>query len=158
MPFTHLDEDGRVKMVDISEKQATLRRAEAGGEVLCSPETVRMITEQKINKGDVFAAARIAGIMAAKKTPELIPLCHGIPVNSVEVRISADQDSGIINVKASVITEAKTGIEMEALTAIAGSCLCIYDMCKAVDKGMVIGNIRLLHKSGGRSGEYNREE
>jgi cyclic pyranopterin phosphate synthase len=154
MPFTHLDEDGKVKMVDITEKPVTLRRAEAGGEVRCRPETVCQITENRIKKGDVFAAARIAGIMAAKKTPELIPLCHSIPVQSVDMEISADRENGIIMVKALVVTEGKTGVEMEALTAVSGACLCIYDMCKAVDKGMIIGNIRLLYKSGGRSGEY----
>jgi cyclic pyranopterin phosphate synthase len=158
MPFTHLDEHGRVKMVDISGKQVTLRKAAAGGEVRCSPDTVRLIAGGQIKKGDVFAAARIAGIMAAKKTPELIPLCHGIPVESVEIEIRADEDAGIVEVTAETATEGKTGIEMEALTAAAGACLCIYDMCKAVDRSMVIGNIRLLRKSGGRSGEYIREE
>jgi cyclic pyranopterin phosphate synthase len=145
-------------MVDISGKEVTLRQAVAGGEVHCKPETVRLITEQKIKKGDVFAVARVAGIMAAKKTPELIPLCHGISVNSVEIEIGADVQSGVITVEALAITEGKTGVEMEALTAVSGTCLCIYDMCKAIDKDMVIGNIRLLKKSGGRSGEYVRGE
>ena len=158
MPFTHLDEEGRVKMVDVSEKPVTLRKALAGGEVRCRPETVRQITEKNIKKGDVFAAARIAGILAAKKTPELIPLCHSIPVQSVEIEIGTDVQNGIVNVTASAVTEGKTGVEMEALTAVTGACLCIYDMCKAADKSMVIGNIRLLKKSGGRSGEYVREE
>ena len=157
MAFTHLDEQGRAKMVDISGKEVTLRQAIAGGEVICKPETVRLVTEQKIKKGDVIAVARVAGIMAAKKTPELIPLCHGISVNSVEIEIDADIESGVIKVEALVITEGKTGVEMEALTAVSGTCLCIYDMCKAIDKDMVIGNIRLLKKSGGRSGEYVRE-
>jgi len=157
MSFTHLTEDGRAIMVDISEKPVTLRKAVASGEVKCLPATVKMINEKEIKKGDVFAAARIAGIMAAKKTPELIPLCHSIPVESVEIEINASEETGIIEVVASAVTESKTGIEMEALTAVSGACLCIYDMCKAVDKGMVIGNIRLLSKSGGRSGEYIRE-
>jgi len=154
MSFTHLDQQGRAKMVDISDKEITLRQAIAGGEVHCKPETVRQVTEQKIKKGDVIAVARVAGIMAAKKTPELIPLCHGISVNSVEIEINADVEKGIITVEALVITEGKTGVEMEALTAVSGTCLCIYDMCKAIDKDMVIDNIRLLKKSGGRSGEY----
>jgi len=158
MSFTHLDEQGRAKMVDISDKEITLRQAVAGGEVFCKPETVRAITEQKIKKGDVIAVARVAGIMAAKKTSELMPLCHGISVNSVEIEINADAESGIIKVEALAITEGKTGVEMEALTAVSGTCLCIYDMCKAIDKDMVIGNIRLLKKSGGRSGEYVRAE
>ena len=158
MTFTHLDEQGRAKMVDISGKEVTLRQAVAGGEVLCHPETVRQIAEQKIKKGDVFAVARVAGIMAAKKTPELVPLCHGISVNSVEIEISSDIKNGVITVEALAITEGKTGVEMEALTAVAGTCLCIYDMCKAIDKEMVIDNIRLLKKTGGRSGEYIRKE
>jgi len=145
-------------MVDISGKEVTLRQAVAGGEVLCHPETVRQIAEQKIKKGDVFAVARVAGIMAAKKTPELVPLCHGISVNSVEIEISSDIKNGVITVEALAITEGKTGVEMEALTAVAGTCLCIYDMCKAIDKEMVIDNIRLLKKTGGRSGEYIRKE
>lgn len=158
MSFTHLDEQGRAKMVDISDKQVTLRKAVAAGEVRCRPETASRIVSQSIKKGDVFAVARVAGIMAAKKTPELIPLCHGIPINSVEIEINADTESGVITVTASAVTEGKTGIEMEALTAVSGTCLCIYDMCKAVDKDMVIGDIRLLSKSGGRSGDYKREE
>jgi len=154
MPFTHLDDDGKIRMTDISNKPVTLRKAAAGGEVRCRPDTVAQITARNIKKGDVFAAARIAGVMAAKKTPELIPLCHSIPVHSVDIEIGADADSGVISVKASAVTEGKTGIEMEALTAVTGACLCIYDMCKAVDKTMVIGNIQLLYKSGGQSGEY----
>jgi len=162
MPFTHIDENGRAKMVDVSGKEVTLRRAVAGGEVRCAAETVRLILAREIPKGDVFAAARIAGIMAAKKTAEIIPLCHSIPVQSVAVEISADASSGgcengVITVTAEAAAEAKTGVEMEALTAVAGACLCIYDMCKAVDRGMVVGNIRLLRKSGGRS-EYIRGE
>ena len=158
MAFTHLDEQGRVKMVDISDKQATLRKAVAQGRVNCRPDTVRQALEQKIKKGDVFAVARVAGIMAAKKTPELIPLCHGIPVNSVEIEIEADAAKGTITVTASVVTEGKTGVEMEALTAVSGSCLCIYDMCKSMDRDMTITNVRLLKKTGGRSGEYTRVE
>jgi len=158
MSFTHLDEQGRAKMTDISEKPITLRKAAAAGEIRCHPDTVSRILSQSIKKGDVFAVARVAGIMAAKKTPELIPLCHGIPVNSVEIEINADAENGLVTVIASAVTEGKTGIEMEALTAASATCLCIYDMCKAIDKEMVIGNIRLLSKSGGRSGDYKREE
>ena len=158
MNFTHLDDQGRAKMVDISDKEVTLRQAIAGGEVHCNPETVRRIAEQKIKKGDVLAVARVAGIMATKKTPELIPLCHGISVNSVEIEIKLDVENGIIEVEALAVTEGKTGVEMEALVGVSGTCLCIYDMCKAIDKDMVIDNIRLLKKSGGRSGEYVRAE
>lgn len=154
--FTHLDEQGRAKMVDISDKQVTLRKAVASGEVRCHPDTASKMVSQSIKKGDVFAVSRIAGIMAAKKTADLMPLCHAIPINSVEIEISADAEKGIITVTAFAVTEGKTGIEMEVLTAVSGACLCIYDMCKAIDKDMVIGNIRLLSKSGGRSGEYNR--
>ena len=158
MRFTHMDEAGKIKMVDVSEKAATQRRAVAAGEVRCSTDTVRRIVEMNVKKGDVFAAARIAGILAAKKTPELIPLCHSIPLDSVEVEISADVDGGLVSVTATAGTFGKTGVEMEALVAVSGACLCIYDMCKAADKSMVVGNIRLLRKSGGQSGEYVREE
>ena len=158
MAFTHLTEDGRVQMVDVSEKPVTRRNAVAGGEVRCRPETVKKMLAKDIKKGDVFAAARIAGIMAAKKTPELIPLCHTVSIDAVDIDISADPKSGIVAVKATAASKGKTGIEMEALTAVSGACLCVYDMCKAIDKDMVIGNIRLLRKSGGRSGDYVREE
>lgn len=155
MSFTHLDENGKVKMVDISEKQVTLRKATACGEVICDKATISLITEQKIKKGDVFAVARVAGIMAAKKTPEWIPLCHSIPVQSIEISLDADMENSKILVKSTVVTEGKTGVEMEALTAVTGACLCIYDMCKAVDKEMVIGDIKLISKSGGKS-DYSR--
>ena len=156
MELTHLDENGKVKMVDISEKQVTVRKAVATGEITCSPNTVSLIILNEIKKGNVFAAARIAGIMAAKKTSELIPLCHNIPIQSVEMNIDADLERGKIFIKATVITDGKTGVEMEALTAVTGACLCVYDMCKAVDKDMVIGGIMLLIKSGGNSGNYER--
>jgi cyclic pyranopterin monophosphate synthase len=156
MEFTHLDENGKVKMVDISDKQVTVRKAVAAGEIKCNRNTVSLIISNEIKKGDVFAAARIAGIMAAKKTSEIIPLCHNISIQSVEINIDADSEQGKIFIKSIVITDGKTGVEMEALTAVTGSCLCIYDMCKAVDKDMVIGDIKLLSKSGGRSGNYER--
>jgi cyclic pyranopterin phosphate synthase len=158
MQLTHFDEHGHAKMVDISDKQVTQRKAAASGEVRCRPGTASQIVSQSIKKGDVFAAARVAGIMAAKKTAELIPLCHGIPLNAVEIDISTDIENGVIAVTATAVTEGKTGVEMEALVAVSGACLCIFDMCKAVDKDMVIGNIRLLSKSGGRSGEYSRKK
>ena len=158
MPFSHLDENGRARMVDISLKPVTQRKAEAGGEIHCLPGTVEQIISHRISKGDVFALARAAGVMAAKKTSELIPLCHNIPLQFVEIGIKADAATGIISVTALVSAEGKTGVEMEALTAVSAVCLCVYDMCKSADKGMVIGNIRLLSKSGGRSGEYKREE
>lgn len=156
MLFTHLDENGKVKMVDISEKKVTLRKAIASGEIKCNKNTISLITSKDIKKGDVFAAARIAGIMAAKKTPELIPLCHGIPIQSIEINIDTDLEQCKIFISATVVTEGKTGVEMEALTGVIGAGLCIYDMCKAIDKDMVIGDIKLLSKSGGRSGNYER--
>jgi len=141
-----------MKMVDVSNKKVTLRKAVAGGEIFCAPETVSLIERGEIKKGDVFAAARIAGIMAVKRTPDIVPLCHSITIQSADLELEAFTDR--IAVTATVLSEGKTGVEMEALTAVSAACLCVYDMCKPVDKSMVIGDIRLLYKSGGVSGEY----
>jgi len=157
MRMTHLDEKGRAIMVDITEKYMTDRVATASGKVRMQPETLQMIRSEKIQKGDVLAVARVAGIMAAKKCAELIPLCHPIPLTSAKIDFEFVDDHTI-----RIIAEAKTtyatGIEMEALTAVSVAALTIYDMCKAIDRAMVIGEIQLENKSGGRSGVFNREE
>ena len=156
MEFTHLDENGKVKMVDISDKEMTTRRATASGEIQLKAETIDAILENKLKKGDVFACARVAGIMAAKKTSELIPLCHNINISAVEIDIQCERKCNKIVVLATVCCDGKTGVEMEALTAVTGACLCIYDMCKAIDKEMIIDGIKLLRKTGGKSGDYAR--
>jgi cyclic pyranopterin monophosphate synthase len=154
--FTHFDEKGRALMVDVSDKEITTREAIARGEIRLRPETLEMILEGSAKKGDVLGVARLAGIMAVKKTPDLIPLAHPLPVSSVQIHFFPKDSPPSIEVEARVKVTAKTGIEMEALTAVALTCLTIYDMCKAVDRGMVISNIRLMEKSGGRSGHFKR--
>lgn len=156
--LTHFDEKGRSRMVDVSEKDVTDRVAVASGSVSMSPETFRMIMDRKLAKGDVFEVARLAGIMAAKKTPELIPLCHPLPINSVEIEFIPDETASRIGIRATVRVTGKTGVEMEALTAVSVAGLTVYDMCKAVDKAMVVSEIMLVEKSGGRSGHFVREE
>ncbi|GAB4437931.1 MAG: cyclic pyranopterin monophosphate synthase MoaC [Chloroflexi bacterium OHK40] len=151
--LTHLDSAGRAQMVDVGAKASTQREAIARGEVTLAPETVRMIMGGAMPKGDVLAVARIAGIMAAKRTPELIPLCHTLLLSHVGVTIEADEAGGRLLIEATVRTVGQTGVEMEALTAVSVAALTIYDMCKAVDRGMRIGAIRLAEKRGGRSGE-----
>jgi len=153
--ITHIDEHGRTKMVDTSEKSATARRAVASGRVLMSPETVAAVRERRTPKGDPLEPARLAGIIAAKRTAELIPLCHPLPLTHIDVRAEL-QDFGV-QLEAEVATHAQTGVEMEALTAVSVAALTIYDMCKAVDKGITITDIRLELKSGGKSGDYRRE-
>lgn len=153
MSLTHLDDKGRAHMVDVSEKTATVREAVAAGEVLMRPETLALIQSGGLPKGDVLAVARVAGIMAAKRTPDLIPLCHLLPITAVSVDFAFDEARSAILIQAQVRCSGVTGVEMEALTAVAIAALTIYDMCKAVDRAMRIGNIRLLRKSGGRSGE-----
>ncbi len=155
--FSHLDSEGKARMVDISDKDTTLRIAVASGYVSMKPETFDMIMSHEIAKGDVLGVAKIAGVMAAKKTGELIPLCHPINITDVNISFTPIKDESRIEVQAEVKTLGRTGVEMEALTAVATSALTIYDMCKAVDKGMEISQIRLLKKSGGRSGTYIRE-
>ena len=155
MELTHLDETGAARMVDVGEKAVTRRTACAQSVITMKPETLRMICEDRAPKGDVFACARIAGIMAAKKTSELIPMCHPIPIESVKIDIEAVSDTQV-RIISTLRCSHKTGIEMEALTAASIAALTIYDMCKAVDRGMRIDQTLLLHKDGGRSGEYSR--
>ena len=152
--LTHIDEHGRAKMVDTSEKQLTARRALASGRVMMSADTVAAIRNQTTPKGDPLETARLAGIMAAKQTAELIPLCHPLPLTHVDVRAEL-QDTGVY-LEAEVSTHAQTGVEMEALTAVSVAALTVYDMCKALDKGITITDIRLESKTGGKSGDYRR--
>jgi cyclic pyranopterin phosphate synthase len=154
--LSHIDAQGHAKMVDTSEKQSTARRAIASGRVLMSPGTVAAIRNQTTPKGDPLETARLAGVMAAKRTAELIPLCHPLPLNHIEVRAEV-QDTGVY-LEAEVTTVAQTGVEMEALAAVSVAALTVYDMCKALDKSMIISDIRLELKTGGKSGEYRRQE
>ncbi len=155
--LTHIDETGRANMVDVSEKTATHREAVAQANVKMKPETLKLILEGKVAKGEVFQVARIAGIMAAKRTSELIPLCHPLSITKVDVDFSADREKSIINITARVKTIGQTGVEMEALTAVTVSALTIYDMCKAVDREITITDVMLLEKRGGKSGEFIRK-
>lgn len=156
--FTHLDNSGKAKMVDISDKETTLRAALASGCVYMKPETFNMVISNEIAKGDVLGVAKVAGIMAAKKTGEIIPLCHPINITDVKITFTPVKDNSMIGITAEVKTLGRTGVEMEALTAVAASALTIYDMCKAVDKAMEISEIKLLKKTGGRSGTYVRND
>jgi len=156
--LTHFDESGQAHMVNVGEKDVTVREAVARGEVRMKPETLSLIMDGGAKKGDVLGVARIAAIMAAKKTPELIPLAHPLPLTSVSVDFFPDRDRSIIEIEARVQVTARTGVEMEALTAVSCAALTIYDMCKAVDRGMVLSEIRLMEKSGGRSGHFRRKE
>jgi len=158
MELTHLDEEGRVRMVDVGGKPDTERVAVAKGEVTMRPETLRLIVEKGVPKGDVLAVAQIAGIMAAKRTPELIPLCHPLLLTKVDVEFCVDEEASCIEITATVRSQGKTGVEMEALTAVSVAALTIYDMAKAVERTMRIGNIRLVRKSGGKSGEIVLEK
>lgn len=157
MELTHLDENGAARMVDVGAKDVTQRTASAQAVITMKPETLCMIVGGTAPKGDVFACARIAGIMAAKKTSELIPMCHPLPIDSVKIDIEPISDTKVRLVSTLRCTH-KTGIEMEALTAASVAALTIYDMCKAVDRSMRVDEVLLLHKSGGKSGEYNREQ
>src|SRR5215217_3002886 len=155
--LTHLDESGRARMVDVGAKAATAREAVAEGFVAMSPDTLRAIAEERVPKGEVLGTARIAGIMAAKRCGELIPMCHPLPVESVEVQFDVPElepegnEPVRLHVKATARITAKTGVEMEALTAVAVAALTVYDMCKAIDKTMEIGGVRLVSKTGGKS-------
>ncbi len=151
--LTHVDASGAPRMVDVSRKKVTRRVAVARGEVRMKPETLKAITGGQVEKGDVLNVARIAGIQAAKQTASLVPLCHTLPLDKVEMDISPAGDD-TIEIRAEVSAEARTGVEMEALCAVSVAALTIYDMCKALDRGMVIGDIHLLKKSGGRSGDF----
>jgi cyclic pyranopterin phosphate synthase len=156
--LTHFDAQGEAIMVDVSEKDMTAREAIARGEISMKPETLDLILAGKARKGDVIGVARIAAIMAVKKTPELIPLTHPLPISSVSVDFAPNRERSTLEIEARVRVTSRTGVEMEALTGVACAALTVYDMCKAVDKGMVISRIRLVHKSGGRSGTYIRPE
>jgi cyclic pyranopterin phosphate synthase len=153
--FTHLDEHGRARMVDVSEKQPTHRVARAGATVFADPGTIARIRDLTVAKGPVLEIARIAGIQAAKRTSDLIPLCHPLPIDGVEVDCKLGEDR--VDIEATARCFARTGIEMEAMTAAAVAALTVYDMCKAIDRKMVLSDIRLLEKSGGRSGHFRRE-
>ena len=154
--LSHFDEKGRARMVNVGGKPVTQREAVGSGRVLMKPETLRRILDRKIEKGDVLAVARLAGIMAAKRTGEMIPLCHPLGIESVDLDFSPEVGKSEIRIESRVKCSGKTGVEMEALAAAAVAALTIYDMCKAVDRGMVIGDIKLLRKSGGKSGLYLR--
>ena len=155
--LTHLDATGNAHMVEVSDKHVTSRSATAKAQVLMLPETLALILSGQTKKGDVLATARIAGIMAAKKTHELIPLCHPLLISKVSVDFAADEKTSSIEVSATVRVEGKTGVEMEALTACSIAALTLYDMCKAVDRAMKITNLRLTEKSGGKSGTFTAE-
>ena len=156
--LTHVDESGSVQMVDVGAKPDTERLAVAKGEVHMQPETLRLIVQDELPKGDVLTTAQLAGIMAAKQTPNLIPLCHPLLLTQVDVAFEVNEDASSIEITAAVRTRGKTGVEMEALTAVSVAALTLYDMAKAVEKGMRIQNIRLVRKSGGKSGDILLEE
>ncbi len=154
--LTHIDDQGRARMVDVGGKQETRREAVAAATVTMSPETLRLVVAGQMKKGDVFGTARLAGIMAAKKTPELIPLCHPLPIDAVELDFTVAEETSSVVIRATVGTTARTGVEMEAMTAASIAALTIYDMCKAAEKGIAIGEITLIRKSGGKSGLWQR--
>jgi len=155
--LTHLDEQGQARMVEVGGKEITRREAVARGEVVMRPETLELILAGKVPKGEVFGVARVAGIMAAKKTPDLIPLCHPLALTGIDVHFRTDRAHSRVEIEVKARTTGQTGVEMEALTAVSAAALAIYDMCKAVDREMVIGAIRLVLKSGGKSGTFQRE-
>jgi cyclic pyranopterin phosphate synthase len=152
--LTHFDAEGRAVMVDVSAKDETERVATATGSVIMRPETLELIRRGGVKKGDVLSVARLAGIMAAKRTPDLVPLCHPLPLASVTVDLVCDPARNAVDITATCKLRGRTGVEMEALTAVSVAALTVYDMCKAVDRGMTITDIRLTHKSGGKSGTY----
>ena len=156
--LTHIDRSGKARMVDVSDKPQTLREAVARGMVTMKKTTLKLIQENSIAKGDVLIVARVAGIMAAKKTHEIIPLCHPLNISSVQIDFSLDQEKKRIIIESSVKITGQTGVEMEALTAVSAAALTIYDMCKAVDKEMVISDIMLIEKTGGKSGTFRRSK
>ncbi len=154
--LTHIDASGAPKMVDVSRKKITRRRAVARGEIRMKPETLEAVTRGNIKKGNVLDVARIAGVQAAKQTAAVIPLCHILPLDRIDVSISPLGDNAL-EIRAEVGAEARTGVEMEALTAVSVAALTVYDMCKAIDRGMVIGDIHLVKKTGGQSGDFEFE-
>ncbi len=153
--LSHLDAEGRARMVDVTDKEVTDRRATAQGELRCAIETLTLVREEKVPKGSVIPTAELAGVMGGKRTADLIPLCHPLPLTKVAVTIEPDPSIPGFRVSAEVRTKGPTGVEMEALTAVATACLTLFDMLKAVDKGMTIGGIRVTSKSGGRSGDWS---
>lgn len=157
MELSHLDREGKVKMVDVSSKEETLREAVARAKVILSPSTFAILKAGQLKKGDALAVAQLAGIQAAKKTWELIPLCHPLPLTFIDVQLQLDEAEHKVEIEAICRTKAETGVEMEALTACAVAALTIYDMCKAVERGIRITDLRLIYKSGGKSGEYHGE-
>jgi len=156
--LSHLDAKGKAKMVDVTAKKPTVREAVARGKVLMRPETAVLIAGEGVPKGDVFGVARIAGVMAAKKTGDLIPLCHPLDLTDIDIQFVTDIKRGEIGIEAKVISVGRTGVEMEAMTAVSVAALTIYDMCKAADREMVISDIRLMKKLGGKSGVFVRNE
>ncbi len=156
--LTHIDSEGKAHMVDVSAKDSSERVATASGRVCMQPETLALIAEGGHKKGDVLAVARIAGIQAAKQCSQLIPLCHPLMLNQVEVELELDHDNSAVNITSTCRVKGRTGVEMEALTAASVAALTIYDMCKAVDRAMVIDSICLLEKTGGKSGDYRRDD
>lgn len=155
--FTHIDAEGNAVMVDVSDKADTERTATARGSVYMAPETLAKIMQGGVKKGDVLSVAQLAGIMGAKKTPELIPLCHPLALTSVKVNLVTDPARNAVDIEATCKLKGQTGVEMEALSAVSIAALTVYDMCKAVDRGMRIADIRLTHKAGGKSGTYEAE-
>lgn len=155
--FTHFDAAGKAHMVDVGDKEETERVATARGSVYAAPKTIALIRDGGVKKGDVLSVARLAGIMGAKRTPDLIPLCHPLALTSVKVALSIDEARDAVDIEATCKLKGRTGVEMEALTAVSVAALTVYDMAKAVDKAMRIGDIRLVAKSGGKSGDYKGE-
>jgi len=155
--LTHFDREGRARMVDVGGKTPTRRIAVVSGKVIMKPQTLRRIIDKKIEKGDVLSVARVAGIMAAKRTGEIIPLCHPLSIDTVEINFQPDAKQSEVRIETTVKSTGKTGVEMEAFVATAAAALTIYDMCKAVDRGMKMSEIMLLRKSGGKSGTYIRK-
>lgn len=156
--FTHFNGEGRARMVDVGEKEPTRRTAVAAGRVLVNRETFALIRSGGVKKGDVLTVAQIAGIMAAKHTPDWIPLCHPVPLSGVDLKLWLDESRLSVEIEATAHCDGKTGVEMEALTAVTGAALTVYDMCKAVQRDMVIDGIRLMSKTGGAHGDFHREE
>lgn len=154
--LTHLDEEGRARMVDVSDKAPTRRRAVAEGAIRMQPETLEAVREDRVEKGDVLTVARLGAVGGAKRTADLVPLCHPLPLDGIDVRISEDDELPGLRIRVAVTTEARTGVEMEALCGVSAGLLAIYDMCKAMDRGMSIEGVRLLEKTGGRSGTWTR--
>ena len=156
--FTHFNEEGRAKMVDVGEKPVSTRTAVAAGRVLVNEHTFALIRSGGMKKGDVLTVAQVAGVMGAKRTPDLIPMCHPIPISGIDLSLSLDEKRLSVEIEASVRCDGRTGVEMEALTAVSVAALTVYDMCKAVQKDMVISDIRLLSKTGGVHGEFHRDK